>query len=493
MLSISRAVLYAVTVAAIGVVAQLAGLAPVQLASITVFASLIVGTLFFWRFRLAFALTGIAALLTLGLLTTGTLIQFAGLDIILFLVAMMVVVGFLEERHFFEHLLDKILRKVGNNPNKLVIILMLLAGLFAALVDEVTSILFMTATILLLTAKLNIKATPFVIMIVFATNIGSSATVVVNPVGVLIALKAGLTFSEFLRWATPISIAALVLCVMLSMRYFSKDIKQMGLAMKNRVGGLIGNGSDDVSSFTADPQTHPNVDSGKEGTSDILIARQAKETISFRLPWVLFIGTIGGLVAHGPIEGMLSLEKNTMLLGIAFAAAGVALFIQRDKARELVDKRVDWWTLSFFVFLFASVGTLKTTGVTTLIAQGFYDLSGGDETSLFFMLGIIAGATSAAMDNILGVATFIPIVEDLEELGVYQYPLWWAMLFGGTFFGNLTVIGSTANIVAIGMLEKRNRGHISLKEWIVPGAVVSVPTLALALLLLYIQIPLMPK
>ena len=41
-------------------------------------------------------------------------------------------------------------------------------------------------------------------MIVFATNLGSSATVVGNPVGVLIALRADLTFIDFLRWATPI-------------------------------------------------------------------------------------------------------------------------------------------------------------------------------------------------------------------------------------------------------------------------------------------------
>ena len=76
-------------------------------------------------------------------------------------------------------------------------------------------------------------------------------------------------------------------------------------------------------------------------------------------------------------------------------------------------------------------------------------------------------------------------------MGVDNYPFWWGMLFSGTFFGNLTLIGSTANIVAIGMLERRKRGHITLKECIKPGAVISVPTIVLATILVYIQMPLM--
>jgi Na+/H+ antiporter NhaD/arsenite permease-like protein len=81
-----------------------------------------------------------------GLLTTETLIEFAGFDIILFLVGMMIVIGYLENRHFFEYQLEKILKGVGNSPRKLVVILMLMSAMFAALVDEVTCILFMTAT-----------------------------------------------------------------------------------------------------------------------------------------------------------------------------------------------------------------------------------------------------------------------------------------------------------------------------------------------------------
>ena len=448
-----------------------AGLNTEQIASVTIFASLIVGTLLFWRFRLAFALVGIAAMLGLGLLDTDTMIEFAGFDMILFLVGMMIVVGFLEEKKFFEHLLGKIMKGVGNNPVKLVVVLMLMSALFAALVDEVTSILFMTATVLHLTGKLRISAIPLVMMTVFATNIGSSATVVGNPVGVLIAMRAELTFMEFLRWATPISIAGLGVAIPLCLLYFRKYIRQMGDA-------LLSQKSEDVL-----------VETNTTSKSEMEVVVQKE---NFKIPWIIFIGTIAALVAHSPMEEALGLEKNVLLPGVAFAAAGIVLFLNHNKAREMVEKRVDWWTLAFFIFLFASVGTMKMLGVTTVLAEGMYDLSGNDETNLYFLFVPVTSILSALMDNVLAVATFIPVVHEFGDMGVDNYPFWWGMLFSGTFFGNLTLIGSTANIVAIGMLERRKRGNITLKEWIKPGAVISIPTMALAAMLVYLQMPLMP-
>ncbi len=462
---IKKPYLYPIILAAIAISVSFAGLNTAQIASVTIFASLIVGTLLFWRFRLAFALIGIAAMLGLGLLDTKTMIEFAGFDMILFLVGMMVVVGFLEEKKFFEHLLGKIMKGVGTNPVKLVVVLMLMSALFAALVDEVTSILFMTATVLHLTGKLRISAIPLVIMTVFATNIGSSATVVGNPVGVLIAMRAELTFMEFLRWATPISIAGLGVAIPLSLFYFRKYIRSMGEALSSQKEGIL------------------------------LVENAGQQEViqkkSFKIPWIIFIGTIAALVAHSPLEVALGLDKNVLLPGVAFTAAGIVLFLNHKNAREMVERRVDWWTLAFFIFLFASVGTMKMLGVTTILAEGLVSLSDGDETNLFFIFVPITSILSALMDNVLAVATFIPVVHEFGDMGINNYPFWWGMLFSGTFFGNLTLIGSTANIVAIGMLERRKRGHITLKEWIKPGAVISIPTIVLAAILVYIQIPLM--
>ena len=61
------------------------------------------------------------------------------------------------------------------------------------------------------------------------------------------------------------------------------------------------------------------------------------------------------------------------------------------------------------------------------------------------------------------------------------------MLFGGTFMGNMTVIGSTANIIAVGVLEKRGFGTIRFGEWFKIGFLVSIASMIVATVLLGIQ------
>jgi Na+/H+ antiporter NhaD/arsenite permease-like protein len=51
--------------------------------------------------------------------------------------------------------------------------------------------------------------------------------------------------------------------------------------------------------------------------------------------------------------------------------------------------------------------------------------------------------------------------------------------------GNLTPIGSTANIVAIGIVERKQ--HVSFKDWVKIGLLVSIPTLMLAASITYLR------
>ena len=440
-----KAALYVALVAAISLVAAAGGLTGGQVLSVAVFSSFIVGTLLFWPFRLAFALTGIAVLLGTGLLDTAHLIEFASLDVILFLIGMMIVIGYLENNRFFEVVLDKILPFIGSSAKKLMIALMAISFVSAALVDEVTSILFMAAIVLRLCRHYKLDAIPFLIMIVFATNIGSGASVVGNPIGVLIALRAGLSFPDFLRWATPIAVVAWVATVVLSFAFFKRPMAQLQEAIdQERQAGK-------ESAAAADDDESP-VSSG-----------------SIVLPSIIFLGTIVGLLGHKTIEQLFNLEHNVMLVGTALLAAGVVLFIERDRARELVEKRVDWWTLAFFMLLFASAGTLRYVGVTERIAQGMIHVTGGEIVPLLWIVTWGIGLLSAFMDNVLAVASFIPVVGDMLDAGINVFPLWWAMLFGGTILGNLTVVGSTANIIAVGLLERREKKNISFMQWFWPG------------------------
>ncbi len=455
-----KAILYIALVLGVSLLAANTGFTGQQVFAISIFTGFIFGTLLFWEFRLAFALVGISLLLASGMLDIEHLIEFASLDVILFLIGMMIVIGYLEEQHFFADVLDRVLPYINRSARMLMVSLMVFSFISAALVDEVTSILFMAAITLRIAKHYRLNPIPFIIMVVFATNIGSSATVVGNPIGVLIALRSGLSFPDFLRWASPISIATLILTMVLSFWFFRKPLAQLQSAIEERLAE-------------------------REESAD------RAENKSLLVPGLLFVGTIAGLLLHKTLENMLGLEQNILLVGVAMFAAGIVLFIERQKAKKLVETRVDWWTLAFFMLLFASAGTLRYVGVTEHIAQGMVNATGGDVKSLFFLVTWSIGVLSAFMDNVLAVASFIPVVGDLADAGVQVAPLWWGMLMGGAILGNLTFIGSTANIVAIGMLEREEKKGITFMEWFWPGLVTSVPSLALATLLLYVQMPLM--
>jgi Na+/H+ antiporter NhaD/arsenite permease-like protein len=434
-----------------------------QIIATLVFLTVICGTLFYWQFRLTFAFGGIAVLLATRLIDIPHIIEFAGLDIILFLVGMMTLIGYLEEKHFFEYLIAQVVDKIGHHAYLLMGVLMALATLFAALVDEVTSILFMMSTMFHLVKRYKLNPAPFLLMLVFTTNIGSSATAVGNPIGVMIAMRAHLTFADFLRWASPISVVALGATIPMCFFLFRSSMKDLDEKMKRERKEL-------------DETKH--------------IPHKASD---IRLCWALFGLTVFFLVTHAFVEKLLGLEKNSMLLGTSLAAAAVVILLMAGEARDFFMRRVDWWTLSFFMSLFASVGTLKYVGVTERIAGFMLSVGLENQTALLVIFTAAISLLTGFMDNVLAVATFIPILKELAEAGVYAFPFWWGMLFGGTLYGNLTTIGSTANIVALGMMEKEFRQQMSFMEWLKPGIVISTVTIVLAVWLIHLQIPLMPR
>ena len=64
-------------------------------------------------------------------------------------------------------------------------------------------------------------------------------------------------------------------------------------------------------------------------------------------------------------------------------------------------------------------------------------------------------AASAFIDNIPYVATMLPVIRGITgALGVEPYLLYFGLLTGATLGGNLTPIGASANITAVGLLKK---------------------------------------
>jgi Na+/H+ antiporter NhaD/arsenite permease-like protein len=80
----------------------------------------------------------------------------------------------------------------------------------------------------------------------------------------------------------------------------------------------------------------------------------------------------------------------------------------------------------------------------------------------------------------------MPVVHDIRAAAGphYSSAIYWFMLFGGTFMGNMTIIGSTANIVAVGLLEKRGHGTIGFGYWMKIGFIVAIASMLIATVML---------
>jgi Na+/H+ antiporter NhaD/arsenite permease-like protein len=437
--------------AASGFLGHAVGLNVHQALSLAIFVTSIMGTLFFWEFRLSFAFLGSGLLLITKAIDLEHFLSLTSLDVILFLAGMMIVVCLLKDAGFFAWLVALILRDKKLSGKKFTFLVMVISGLLACAVDEVTSIIFMVAAILEICDYYEVNPMPFIIISVLATNIGSAATVMGNPIGILIATKAGFSFEDFLVTAFPIAVIALLVTALIVLRWFRKAIAELDSHIRE---------------MRAD---------------DILL-----KLISIPMDWqlrssLLVFGLMMVLIVlHRRLELMMGLTENTMLLIMPMLTAGCIMIWKHHKAREYVERGIEWWTLLFFMLLFAQAGTLKFTGATDVFAGLFGDFAKHNPGGLLALVLWSASIGSSVLDNVIIVVTYVPIIKSFFAMGYGMESLWWALLLGGCFGGNITLIGSTANIVAVGLLEKEKNIRVRFRDWIGVGLTVGLVTTALA-------------
>ena len=126
---------------------------------------------------------------------------------------------------------------------------------------------------------------------------------------------------------------------------------------------------------------------------------------------------------------------------------------------------------------------LEHCGVTDVIAGEIAPGGMDPGRAKFVLTPLIVAITavgSAFVDNIVFVSTFIPIIRKIVGESPEMSPLWWALLFGACFGGNITAIGSTANLVAISMLGKKYSIKVAFLEWLKVGLVVGLVSCAVA-------------
>lgn len=294
-----------------------------------IFITSILASLFFWRFRVGIVAMGLTLLILTGTIDIETSLKFMNFDVIIFLIGMMVLVAMLRDVGFFSWIGIRLNKFAKFNAKNLLVIILSLSAVMAALVDEVTSILFISTLIISICDYYKVNPVKYLISAIFATNIGSSWTVLGNPIGVIIAMRASLTFEDFIRWALPVGLASLAILIFLMLLILRKDIKVFQQNIDKKI-------------------KEENLKSIEEivETVDKTIDKKA-----LKIGIAIFFSIIFLISIHARIENILNLEKNTFLIIAPIAGAGVAMTWRRERAQKYIE-RVDWWNLVFFHFSF---------------------------------------------------------------------------------------------------------------------------------------------
>ena len=171
---------------------------------------------------------------------------------------------------------------------------------------------------------------------------------------------------------------------------------------------------------------------------------------------------------------------------MALTGAVVLMLVTRQDPREVL-REVEWPTLFFFIGLFMLVTGLIEVGVVEGAAHLVAQVTGGALAGTTFLVLWFSGGASAVIDNIPYAATMTPLVQQLHAgHGANADVLWWALAIGTDLGGNATIIGASANVV-LAALSEREGHRISFWTYLRYGLPVTVATLAVSSVYLWLR------
>ncbi|KNZ40868.1 SLC13 family permease [Acetobacterium bakii] len=363
--------------------------------------------------RTLIALGGAMLMIILRVLNQEEAFGAIDFNTITLLIGMMMIVMVMRRTGIFEYLAIKVVKVSKADPQRLIILLFLVTGILSALLDNVTTILLIIPVTLSVAKDLKLDPIPFIIAEIFASNVGGTATLIGDPPNIMIGSEVGLNFMDFLVNNGLIALPLLVLMAFLFALLYKK-VLVADESVKEKVLSVNEN----------------------EAIHDPLLLKKSLIVFSF-----VILGFLLNSVIH--------IDSST----IAFTGAVVLIFMSGITIEEIL-REVEWKTIFFFIGLFILVGGLEATGVIQILAGQVLSLTGGDVFLTTIAILWVSAIASAFVDNIPFVATMIPMILEMGQLsGMNLYPLWWALSLGACLGGNGTVIGASANVVAIGLAE----------------------------------------
>ena len=404
--------------------------------------------------RTALALFGALVMLII-LFSTGALDPHDSVDFVIgaidfntigLLLGMMVIVGILGETGIFQYIGIKAAKISNGNVRKLMVLLAVITAVGSAFLDNVTMDLLMVPVTISVCRILNINPISLILAQIFASNIGGATTLIGDPPNIMIGSAAGIDFMTFAYHMTPEIILTMGVAILLFKIMFRKDLKQK----------------------PENVQKLQELDASKEIKDKMLLKKSAI--------------VLGAVILMFMLHGMIGLEVSIIALGGA-----AVLLVITGKQPYVALRHVEWPTLLFFCGLFIIVGGVELSGALELLAHNILEITGGDLGKTLFAIVMTSAFASAFVDNIPFTATMIPIIENIsvdpsfaKTLADYTYnPLWYALAFGADLGGNGTLIGASANLVAIAICEKFGY-RIFFREFLIKGMPIMIITTMVA-------------
>ena len=399
-----------------------------MLPAILLFAATYVLMLTFSRYRPYIALASGVIFIITGMLPLGDIIPSLDFNVLLMIGGTMGLVQLFIDSHMPERLADMIMAKVPT-VQWAAVCLSLFAGIISAFVDNVATVLMVAPVALEICKKLKTNPIPVLIAIAVSSNLQGAATLVGDTTAIMLGSALNMSFMDFFWYYGKPSM------------FFAVEL---GAVLSACILYWI---------FRKEKGSIPKTGKMTE--------------VSDYVPTALLLGAIGLLIcaSFAPDSWNLPEEINGIICCTLLVVGLIYNYAKKKNLKAVSGPlmAIDFETLGLLVGLFLMIGGISNMGVIDALAALLADLGGGN---VFLMFTIIVWASvliSAFIDNIPYVATMIPVIGGIAAqmapaLGVdatlVGIPLYFGLLSGATLGGNITPIGASANITAIGILRR---------------------------------------
>ncbi len=397
-------------------------------AAIIVFAITYVLMLTFSKYRPYIALVSGLVFIVSGMLPLKSIISALDFNVLLMIGGTMGIVQLFIESKMPARLADIIMDKVPN-IQWAAVCLSLFAGVISAFVDNVATVLMIAPVALEICKKLKANPVPILIAIAVSSNLQGAATLVGDTTAIMLGSALDMTFMDFFWYQGKPSI------------FFAVELGAVLSAI--------------IVYFIFRKEKEP-------------IPRSGEITkVEDYVPTWLLAGTIVMLmlISFAPDSWRLPNEINGITCCVILVIGLIYNFVKKKTKESVLSplQAIDFETLGLLTGLFLMIGGIEHMGVIKALADLLAKLGGGDLFLLYTAIVWFSVIISAFIDNIPYVATMIPVLGTLSAglaatMGVapalVATPLYFGLLSGATLGGNITPIGASANITAIGILRK---------------------------------------